>query len=304
MDRRDGVQTRVEVFRQVAGTVGPRPSRRERWVRALGDLTSAVVSLVAAFVMLGSVTPAHADVVQCGDVLGPGGRFTLEQDIVCGGSVGTGVTVQDGAILDLNGHTVDCRALSAGRCVVLMGTGAKLLNGKVQGSIHESIVLSGTGRHTVKNVTSELVDANVIVTSDHNALIDVMAESAISPAFLISGHRNLLRNSIALCVRFPDQCISVAGDGNHLIGNFVRSDHNGISVRGDNNVLRGNRAIWVGLPSTFLHIMIAVSGTGNRITSNTAITEDGDAVLDASGDCDHNTWRHNIFVSGDPACLR
>src|SRR5262245_62162760 len=123
----------------------------------------AVFMLLTAFVMLVTVPTAHADVVQCGDVLGPGGRFTLEQDIVCGaGSVGTGVTVRDRAILDLNGRTVDCRSL-LGTCVVLTGTGAKLLNGKVQGPIHESIVLSGTGRHTVRNVTSELVDANVFV---------------------------------------------------------------------------------------------------------------------------------------------
>jgi hypothetical protein len=263
-----------------------------------------VFMILVASAMFDNVTPAHADVVQCGDVLGPGGRVTLEQDIVCGGSVGTGVTVRDGAILDLNGHTVDCRSLSSGRCVVLTGTGAKLLNGKVQGSIHESIFLSGTGRHTVKNVTSELVDANVIVMSDHNTLIDVMAESGINPAFVISGHHNRLWNSIALCVRLPDECISVMGDGNHLIGNFVRSDHNGISVRGDNNVLRGNRAIWIGLPSTLLHTMIAVSGTGNRIARNTAITETGAAILDSNGDCDHNTWRHNIFVTADPACIR
>ena len=108
MSRRDGVQTRLEVLGHRTGMLGALPRPRGRWLRVLRVLTSGVVSLLAAFVMLGSVTPAHADVVQCGDVLGPGGRFTLEQDIVCQGGAGVGVTVQDGAVLDLNGHTVNC----------------------------------------------------------------------------------------------------------------------------------------------------------------------------------------------------
>src|SRR5262245_12055363 len=262
----------------------------------------AVFMLLAAFWILGTVTPAHADVVQCGDVLGPGGRFTLEQDIVCGpGALAPGVTVRGGAILDLNGHTVDCRAI-IGRCVVLTGRGATLLNGMVRGNIHESIVLLGTGRHTLKKVTSlGPVDGNVIVGSDHNTLIDVMAESVISEAFLINGHHNLLWNSIALCQSAATVCVSVDGDGNQLIHNFGRSDTRVIIVSGDNNVLQGNRAILTGASG---QVAIGVGGTGNRVTRNTAIAESGIDLGDGNGDCSHNTWQHNIFVTANPACIR
>jgi hypothetical protein len=260
-----------------------------------------MVLLLVAFVVLGSLSPARADVVQCGDVLGPGGRFILEQDVTCDPTaLRVAITVQDGAILDLNGHTVNCPHEGI-ECVILTGKGAKLLNGLVRGAFHFNIALAGAGWHTVKNVTSPgPVDGNVNVTSDHNTLIDVMAESFQSEAFVITGRRNRLMNSIALCRATLSVCISVVGDSNHLIDNFVSGDVRAISVSGDNNVLQGNRAIGTGVPEP----AIGVTGTGNRITNNTAITENGIDLADTNGDCDHNTWRNNIFVTSDPACIR
>jgi hypothetical protein len=145
------------------------------------------------------------------------------------------------------------------------------------------------------------VDGNVHVDSDHNTLIDVMAESVISAAFAIAGHHNLLTNSIALCPQV-ESCIFVGGDGNRVIDNFVRaeSDSRALVVTGDNNVVQGNRLILTGF---LLHGLI-VSGTGNRLTGNTAITEDGVDLVDVNGDCAHNTWRHNIFVTREPACIK
>jgi len=279
MDRRDDMQ-----------------SRRERWLPVVGG----VLWLLGAFMMFGSVTPAYADVVQCGAVLGPGGRVTLEQDIACPLSdPNPAVTVRDGAVLDLNGHTVTCGST----CVLLTGKGAKLLNGAVKGNNHSSIILSGTGTHTVNNVTSlGPVDGNVAVQSDHNTLINVMAESVISEAFVINGHHNRLGNSIALCVGTATVCLTVAGDGNHLFDNFFKSDLKVISVSGDNNVLLGNRAISTGPAGNTFGII--VTGTGNHILRNTAITDGGVDLVDVNGDCAHNTWRHNIFVTADPACLK
>jgi hypothetical protein len=303
MGHRDGVRTRVEILGQRTGMLGDLPRPRGGCLRVLYVLASGVVSLLAAFVMLGSVTPAQADVVQCGDVLGPGGRFTLEQDIVCQGGTSVGVTVQDGAVLDLNGHTVNCSGLNG--CVLLTGAGATLLNGKVQNAGLENIRLGGTGRHTVRNVTSVFVDLSVIVTSDHNTLIDVVADGGLSSRFTISGHHNRLVNSIALCGLFGEACIRVEGDRNLLIGNVVTvgPDHTGIEISGDNNVVERNRVIWI-VASGTSHPAIDVTGTGNRIMHNTAMTEGATDLVDRNGDCTHNTWRRNIFVTSDPACIR
>jgi hypothetical protein len=249
--------------------------------------------------VLGGVTAAPADVIRCGDVLGPGGRFELEHDLDCPGPFSTPViTVRDRAILDLRGHIVTCDNFAG--CVVLTGTGAQLLNGAVQGGTHESIRLEGHGGHTVRNVTSPLVDANVLVLeSDHNHLINVMAESAFSPAFIIRGHYNRLTNSIARCFGLPGGCIFVVGDNNRLINNFVTSTDSllgGIIVLGNNNVLARNRAIRNQGPG------ISIGGTGNIMTHNTALENSLD-VRDTSGDCVHNTWKANIFRTSDPACI-
>ena len=60
-----------------------RGERRRGTVRAL--LRQIATLLGACGIALGSVTPAHAEDIQCGDVLGPGGRFALKHDLDCSG---------------------------------------------------------------------------------------------------------------------------------------------------------------------------------------------------------------------------
>jgi len=188
--------------------------------------------------------------------------------------------------------------------VVLRGTGAQLLNGAVDGPDHESIVLEGEGWHTVRNVTSTVVDANIHVLSDHNQLINVMAESGFNSAFLIAGNHNRLIDSIARCfnLAFGDGCITVYGNENRLIANFAtatgfpRINGNGFMIRGHDNVLRGNRAIRNDNGG------MVVTGTGNRLTRNTALENLLD-LQDTNGDCAHNTWGPNTFRTSDPACI-
>jgi parallel beta-helix repeat protein len=232
---------------------------------------------------------------------GRGGRFELEDNLECP-YPSRGVTVRDGAILDLNGHIVACPG-EGDRCMVLTGAGARLLNGAVQGGLHESIVLEGTGRHIVRNVTSTFVDRNILVLSSHNQLINVTAESTIHPAFTITGNDNRLIDSIALCDSlFFGACIDVEGDENLLIKNFATSpdpgsELPGFRIRGDHNVLRRNRAIRNNAGG------IVVSGTGNRLERNTALENSLD-LRDTNGDCAQNTWKQNTFRTSDPPCIQ
>jgi parallel beta-helix repeat protein len=279
------VQTRLRRTHTATG--------RTRWCRWMA--CGVVMLLGVLGISLGSVTLAHADVIQCGAVLGPGGRFELKANLDCGESA---VTVRDGAILDLNGHIVACQG-DAFRCVVLTGAGAQLLNGAVHGGFHESITLEGTGGHTVRNVTSTLVDGNILVLSHHNRLINVMAESVENPAFLLIGNHNRLTDSIAHCPGLSfEGCIFVRGNGNHLINNFATATGEpSFEIAGNNNVLRGNRAIRNDQAG------IVVTGTGNRLQHNTAL-ENAIDLQDTHGDCAHNTWQQNTFRTSDPACIQ
>ena len=270
-----------------------------------------IATLLGAIgIALGSVTPAHADVIQCGDVLGPGGRFKLEHDLDCSGSPGGAVTIRDGAILDLQGHIVACPVANV-RCIILTGTGAQLLNGAVEPGLHEIIVLEGNGRHTVWNVTSTFADANIVVRSDHNQLINVYAASTINSAFIIVGNHNRLTDNIAHCPELIfSSCVVVHGYENRLIDNFATSTTGGTSalrgafeIGGNNNVLRGNRAIMNEGQG------IVVRGTGNSLTRNTALTNSTDLV-DTHEDCDASRWQQNIFrtsrvgATASPACIQ
>ena len=265
----------------------------------------AVATLLGVLgIALGTVTPTSADVINCGDVLGPGGRFQLEQDLTCPFSA---LTIRDGAILDLHGHRVTCTPPSAGfRCVVLTGKEAQLRNGTVAGGLHESITLEGTGGHTVRDVTSSLVDANILVTSDHNRLINVIAQSVYNAAFAIYGDHNRLTNSMALCPFVAlDGCISIAGDENDLSDNLVSVEEDccapgvgrgGMRIAGHKNRLRLNRVTNHDGPG------IVVLGTDNDLRFNTALGNVLD-LQDMNGDCTHNTWKHNIFDTSDPPCI-
>jgi parallel beta-helix repeat protein len=278
--------------------------RRRGTVRTL--LLPIATLLGAIGIALGSVIPAHADVIQCGDVLGPGGQFKLEHDLECL-PPRPAVTIRDGAILDLQGHIVACPG--GIRCIILAGTGAQLLNGAVGPVFHESIVLEGNGGHTVRNVTSTVVDNNIIVRSDHNQLINVYASSGTNPAFNITGNHNRLTDNIARCFQLGfGGCVEVDGHENRLIGNFATSTSvfsriGGFEIRGNNNVLRGNRAISNEGPG------IVVMGTGNSLTRNTALSNSVDLV-DTHENCDANGWRQNIFrtsqagATDNPACIQ
>jgi parallel beta-helix repeat protein len=292
----DQLQTRLDALEQPTETLERHARPVARRLRCRGPMTCGVVMLLGVLVIsLGREPLAHTDVIQCGDVLGPGGRFELQDNLECGDS---GLTLRDGATLDLKGHIVACRELFAG-CVVLTGAGAQLLNGAVQGGDHESIVLEGAGGHTVRDVTSTLVDANVVVRSHHNRLINVMAESANNAAFIISGNQNRLTDSIARCLNLAFQgCIFVRGSGNRLLNNFATATlEPSFEIAGNNNVLRGNRAIRNDGAG------ILVTGTGNRLQHNTAL-ENAVDLQDTHGDCAHNTWRQNTFRTSDPACIQ
>jgi hypothetical protein len=301
MDSMDRIRERVEALEQQTKAMAAHTRTVEQRLRWWRGIAYDMVMLVGAIgIALGSMTPAHADVINCGDVLGPGGRFELEHNLECDLHA---VTVQDGAILELNGHIVTCH--DGLRCIILMGTGAQLLNGAVKGEEHESIVLEGAGGHTVRNVTSALVDNNIVVQSDHNQLINVTAESTISPAFNITGNNNRLTDNIALCFQlfFAGGCIRIGGNGNRLINNFATATTSGapgiggFSIAGNNNVLRGNRAIRNQSSG------ITVTGTGNSLQRNTALENLLD-LQDTNGDCAHNTWGPNTFDTSDPVCIR
>jgi hypothetical protein len=147
MERRDHVRERFEALvqqRHVRGAPTRTVEQRRSWWRR----PWSAPALVALGLALGSITLSHAAVIQCGAVLGPGGRFVLESNLDCLGPSTIPVTIRDGAILDLNGYRVKCHV----GCVALTGEGAQLWNGSVAADNFIGIRLEDLGGHTVRDV--------------------------------------------------------------------------------------------------------------------------------------------------------
>ena len=193
-------------------------------------LVLVVILFSATPIFAGDVTPTHA--ISCGDTLGPGGNFKLQQDLDCSGTSLPALNVRDGAVLDLNGHIVTCRNL--GPCMSLLGADTQVFDGVVGGALHVNLRVEGNG-HTVRNVTSGVADGNVVVEGDNNHLINVWAgaglPNGVFGAIAITGDNNELINSIAPCSALGiGACVSVGGDGNRLTNNFVTVEAAAASV--------------------------------------------------------------------------
>ena len=268
-----------------------------------------VIMLGVIVISAGGVTPAHA--VNCGDILGPGGNFKLQQTWIVLNNR-QALTVRDGANLDLNGHIVSCNNI--GPCILLSGVGAQLFDGVVGGSVHENVSLQGTG-HTVENVTSGPADLSVRVIGDNNSLINVMASGGGNPALVILGNNNQLSDSIVQCgtLFVSHQCLFVLGNGNRLTDNFIQTTepanpqdqlNANLRINGNHNVVRRNRIVGFSFGGPVSINGIVVTGTNNDIRHNTTLRNSPFDLIDTNGDCAHNTWKFNTFLTADPACIQ
>ena len=94
-----------------------------KWL-ALGVAASLFIAL-GMFLTMANGT--EADSVSCGDVLGPGGMFTMSGDLNC--SVEPALTVRGPAQLNMDGHTHTCSAVDTG--IEVLGRGAKVFDGTI-----------------------------------------------------------------------------------------------------------------------------------------------------------------------------
>ena len=104
------------------------------------------------------LTGAHfsAEALNCGDTISHGEKVILTSNLTCPGALA--LTVIGPAILDLDGHTVECQTGSD--CIIIQGKSAKVLNGAVK----NNVVVEGIGRHQLKN----LITGSFVVNSNTN----------------------------------------------------------------------------------------------------------------------------------------
>jgi hypothetical protein len=244
--------------------------------------------------------------------------FQLQADLDCG-EESPALTVRDGAVLDLGGHTIT----SSGVTILLEGQKAGLQNGTVRsGDI--GVSLEGGGRHIVRGVEVAFPHLEgFAVSSDHNRLLKNRATSD-GAGFRIIGRHNLLANNIG----DGQVGFEVNGDANLLFKNSHTPGgvFSGFNIEGDHNLLVSNEALdgetqgfriagngntAVGNVATgYVQEGIRVAGQKNVMIRNTALDNHDIDLVDTHEDCDGNVWHQNVFQtsqagsSANPACIR
>lgn len=208
--------------------------------------------------------------VNCGDVVT--GEEVMTADLVCAAD-NPAFTINGGRV-DMAGHRVSgC----LGDGILLIGSGAELENGTVDGCAI-AIRLEGAGGHKLSNVVaSDSLTDGIQVTSNGNHLHDTSAVSNTSLGYDLTGDENKLVGNTAS--NNGAAGFQVNGAGNNLSTNFATSNTGaGFAITGAGNKLSRNTAESSG------GINISITGNGNKLSQNIAIrsTFDPGIVVDGN----------------------
>ena len=132
--------------------------------------------------------------LECGQEIGPDAVASLTKDLDCSEGL-LALTVKNGSVLNLGGHTVTCsgRAFMSG--ISLMGRGAHLTNGTVSGCFG-GVGLGGEGGNTMTKVTVTNGFLCITIGSEDNTLRYQTASQCLAGFFLNDAKSNTLKNNL------------------------------------------------------------------------------------------------------------
>ena len=230
--------------------------------------------------------------MSCNDVL-VGGTHTLTANLDCTGDEPAILTVQDGAVLDLQGFSLIFHNPGSG--VIMTGQGATLRNGVIVPPSDIPVWLMGTGGHLVEDMDIMPTPYQAFWVQSHNNTIQHNYTEGPFVSYQVDGNDNKILNNTSWG---SDVIAYVTGTRNTIRGHQGSNDYSGFYIEGNNNLITENTlgqaaGVWVG---------ISVSGVGNVITRNTLGFFELDAE-DSHGNCTTNYWQHNLLNTADPSCI-
>lgn len=261
----------------------------------------ALALVCCLFIAHGSAAPP----VQCGSVLGPGGTYKLTADLTC---VTDGVTLTDGAILNLNGYTLFGGSFG----VRLIGHGTIVRNGTVTGG-GEGIVLKGSV-HTVRNVHVSNSGGGILDGSHNSQILENTLAGMVVPIVMnepiaISGTHGMgatISGNDIVCNNAGGGCI-------HVFGPMARVENNTISCSAracaGSGILVADFLSDAAVANVIARNEISGFNVGIKVQSIDNLIERNDVrfntvgLVDQNGNCSLNTWRNNVFFAANPACI-
>jgi parallel beta-helix repeat protein len=247
--------------------------------------TSTVTMFTLVLAFMTAATPARAANVSCNQFL-DGVSVVLDGNV--GPCSGVGVTLINGATLDMNGFQLDCdgSALTVG---VNVQSGSTLRNGIIRGCAFAGVQLTGTGDSTVE-----------YVNSGYNAGFGFTVQS--SGRSTIRNNTALYNNNVGFFVATGENRMSgntstdngmsgfvLLGSGTSASGNHASENgQRGFDV-GSEQKLRGNVASANAGPGFQIH------GTDSTLVGNTAaINSWGFHVLGIDNTLSKNVATNNV----------
>ena len=263
----------------------------------------AVVIGCFGLILAASFTPAAAAACQ---TFGPGpGTATLSADITAGGCGATDdplLEVIGPFTLDMAGFKVDCGVSPTTTGIRLLGSGAILKNGLVQGCT-VGVVVDGTGSHKVQNVVAKDNGRGFDVQSNKNELTNSSAVHngvfppglpPFGPGFLIAGNQNKLDHDVA--TDNSDANFQVNGNQNTINNSAAAyGPCHGFRIQGDKNKVTNSTS--TGTPSAGCDGFLIVSGSSlNELTGNGASDNEGNGFQNLGNT---NTFKNNTSTGND-----
>ncbi len=204
-------------------------------------------ALLVALFMTSAVAAVPAeeiiqDSIQCGDELGPGGVYVLDEDLNC--DVSPALTVLGETHLDMNGHTLTCEE-SWSNGIELEGQKASITNGKIVDCII-SVWAIGLGKHHISRIEIVNVDqygGGFALWSDDNRLVSNRAFGCSEDCFAISSRRNWLFHNYAYGGWSGFSVYLPSSDNRLLYNTAERPTAVGYYIYGVDNLLIGNKAV-------------------------------------------------------------
>jgi parallel beta-helix repeat protein len=237
--------------------------------------TAALISVAFGFVFMAMAgAPMRAEALNCGDTLPAGsGTVVLSADLNCSSTSGVRVTGPN-TTLNMAGHRLFGGG-SSGNGITLIGSGATLMNGSVDGWVI-GVSVAGSGGHQISNMVSDFNSGGFVVESDGNAIVQSAASNNRLNGFNINGASNELDNDTAR-------------------GNLS----SGFQINGDSNVVKFSAAVANSFSPGGCGGGFIINGNRNRLSRNTSSGNCGHG-FDIEFGADLNLFKENV-ASGSEA---
>ncbi len=257
----------------------------------LGSGWLVALTLVAA-------APA-TQALECGDEIGPKGKFALDADIgPCTSATDPALRVVGPVSLDMAGFRILCDTADTAVGILVEGSKAKVFGGGADGCAH-GLLVEGVEGHRIEDfVATRSTGDGIVVRSNHTKLRRVAATGSMGSGITVEGNINRVQDSEALdnmgngfwVPGSMNTLTRVTASGNHLDGVGLA----GGFAKVKDSRFTGNLEDGVGLAASFGVVsrnVVVGNGDGDDVTATDAGIDVTGSISDVVG---------NVVIGNDP----